>query len=212
MTVPDPGDTMTDADYRAWLADDVNFVDDYADWVSGYGNPIREIPRTPEEYYARRVLRSYLPGFADAEESVDPYRENTSNTSRATPHTYATKDKRAAVMMAKRLGVRKTSRKLGIPLSTLHGWVKADDEPKPEPAMPGRKRGNRPERACPCGAPTRYHVNYRPTCQDCYVTSDEYQRDSRQWQSDVIALKIAVVRRRSIRKIGGSPNPCPDAA
>jgi len=185
--------TMTEADYQAWCADDVSFADDYADWVSGADNPIRKIARTPDEAFARAVLRSYLPGFAEAEEALDPYRENPSNTPRRnTLHTYTTQDKRAAVLMAERLGVRKASRKLGIPLSTLHGWIKNGIDPKPEPAMPGRKRGNRPERLCPCGVLTRYHVNYRPTCQDCYVKSEEYQRDKRQWQSDVLALKIAV--------------------
>ena len=35
--------TMTEDDYRAWIADNVSSADDYASWVSGDGFPIRKI-------------------------------------------------------------------------------------------------------------------------------------------------------------------------
>lgn len=187
-------ESTTEVDYRAWLADDESFNDDYAGWVSGSGNPIRKIGGSPEADYARRVLRSYLPGFADAEVALDPYRKIGESPKVRSLKTYTTAHRIAAVLMAERLGIRKTSVKLGVPFSTLRRWVKEGIEPKADPAMPGRKRGNRPERVCPCGDTTRYHLNYKPRCQICYVTSEEYQRDRRQWQSDVMVLKTAVSR------------------
>jgi hypothetical protein len=102
-----------------------------------------------------------------------------------------------AVMMAERLGVRKTAAKLGIPKSTLYDWMKADgsyrentpDTPKPA----GRPRGQRPDKPCmACGKPARTHVDHKPLCRSCYVKSEEYQRDRRQWQSDLMMLKKVV--------------------
>ena len=67
----------------ARIATDESFADDYEEWKSGTGNPLIERTlRSPEEFYALSVLRSYLPGFTEAEESADPYKENTSPTPR----------------------------------------------------------------------------------------------------------------------------------
>lgn len=173
---------------------DESFGDEYEEWTSGEGNPlIGKTVRPPEESYALSVLRSYLPGFLDAEESVDPYRENTSRTLvDGGESKWSLNDKRAAVLMAERLGIRKTAKKLGIPESTLRGWIKAEASYKENTSRTpaGRPKGQRSDKPCMgCGKPTRTHVDHKPLCRSCYVGSEDYQRDRRQFASDVMALK-----------------------
>lgn len=207
MTIKEPcfryfhNPRLSPKEYESWLARDTEFIDTYADWVSGTCNAlIGKYLGHPEQAYARMVLRSYLPGFAEAEESVDPYRENISATpSRRNERQYSLSEKCAAVMMAERLGIRKTARKLGIPRSTIQGWIKAEGSYKENapatPKLAGRPRGQRPEKPCSgCGTPTRTHVDYKPLCRPCYLGTEEYRKDRSQWASDVIMLKRAVSR------------------
>lgn len=191
--------SLTSEGLESWLAEDSEFEDTYADWASGTGNPLRgNTSRTPGDPYARMILRSYLPGFGEAEEAADPYRENTSRTPRRNgPSPYSLNEKRAAVFMTERLGIRKTARKLGVPESTLRGWINAEGSYKENtsrtPKTPGRPTGQRPEKPCTgCGTPTRTHVSHKPLCRSCYVSTEDYRRDRSQWQSDVMMLKKAV--------------------
>lgn len=191
------GPSLSPEEYESWLAGDAEFSDTYADWASGATNPlIGKYLGHPEGVYARMVLRSYLPGFAETEEAVDPYRENTSATPKHPGSSpYSLTDKMRAVMMAERLGVNKTAKKLGIPRSTLQGWIKSYKEnTSATPSKPaGRPRGQRPDKPCMgCATPTRTHVAHRPLCRSCYKGTEGYQRDRRQWQSDMMLLKKAV--------------------
>jgi transposase-like protein len=189
--------SLSPEEFESWLAENAEFSDTYADWVSGAGNPlIGKIPRPPEQAYAQMVLRAYLPGFVEAEEAVDPYRENTSATPKHPgASSYSLSDKMRAVMMAERLGVNKTAKKLGIPRSTLQGWIKSYSEnTSATPSKPaGRPRGQRPDKACMgCGTLTRTHVAHKPLCRSCYIKTEEYQSDRRQWQSDMMMLRKVV--------------------